>query len=89
LPEALLIIGKIFTEPGSIQSLFATVHDHPFALSSVAALLTIEFAGRHHWNPLPLQRLPKPLRWAAYTIATWTILLFGTGRTAEFIYFRF
>lgn len=62
---------------------------HPWLLAGVAGLLLTEWFTRDRWSVLDLPRWPAALRWALYTLLCWAILIGGTKRAAEFIYFQF
>jgi D-alanyl-lipoteichoic acid acyltransferase DltB (MBOAT superfamily) len=59
------------------------------ALAALGALILIEWWNRKSWNPFAIAHKPFLLRWAAYTMVCWYLLLFGTHQTEEFIYFQF
>jgi hypothetical protein len=58
-------------------------------MTLLAIFVIIEWCGRARWNPLPIARWPLFVRWTAYSAAAWLIILLGTRRIAEFIYFQF
>lgn len=62
---------------------------HPWLLAGVAGLVLTEWLTRDRWNVLDLPRWPVALRWVLYTLLCWAILIGGTKRAAEFIYFQF
>ena len=56
---------------------------------ALAGTVALEWVHRDRGNPLPLPPRSRLARWLVYTGIFWLILLFGTQRTAEFIYFQF
>ena len=63
--------------------------EHRAVLTMLAVLVVVEWCGRRRWNPLAFEKLPRSARWLAYTALGWSILYFGTQRSADFIYFQF
>ncbi len=62
---------------------------HGAIVLAVAAMVGTEWLGRDHWNPWRWERLPRVTRWLGYTVVLWMILLWGTRRSVEFVYFQF
>lgn len=52
-------------------------------------ILILEWWKRNCWIPLPLPAGSRLARWMIYTTVFWVILILGTKRTSEFIYFQF
>lgn len=63
--------------------------DDLVAGGAVLALVAVEWVGRAHWDPLRWERLPRWARWAGYSALGWAVLIWGTRRTADFVYFQF
>jgi D-alanyl-lipoteichoic acid acyltransferase DltB (MBOAT superfamily) len=55
----------------------------------VGAFLLWEWIERKRQHPLNLDRWPRPVRWAAYTILLLVTLRYGHHATGDFVYFRF
>jgi D-alanyl-lipoteichoic acid acyltransferase DltB (MBOAT superfamily) len=55
----------------------------------IAGMLLVEWCGRQNEHPLVLERWPRPVRWAAYTVLLWFAILLGSPETRPFIYFQF
>lgn len=62
---------------------------HAWLVAGCGALLAAEWLARRRWDVLELPRWPAWTRWLLYTVMVWAVLVFGTRRTAEFIYFQF
>jgi alginate O-acetyltransferase complex protein AlgI len=58
-------------------------------LIPLAVFIGVEWISRRNWNAWAVAAAPGFVRWASYTLLFWAILLLGTRRTEEFIYFRF
>lgn len=56
---------------------------------TLALLLGLEWKNRSRWNPMPLPANSTAGRWVVYTLLFWAVLVFGTARTSDFIYFQF
>ncbi|MFN0067392.1 MAG: MBOAT family O-acyltransferase [Limisphaerales bacterium] len=82
------LAGGVLTG-GFWAELAALAAAHPWLVAGVAGLLLTEWLTRERWNVLDLPRRPVALRWALYTLLCWAILIGGTKRVAEFIYFQF
>ena len=82
-------VGSQAFQGGFYTQLASLVFQHSFVSIAITMLLVIEWVGRHRWNPLAVERLPTAVRWATYTFLFWSILYFGTRRSADFIYFQF
>ena len=55
----------------------------------IALLLGVEWIQRAHANPLHLDHLPRPVRWAAYYATSVVMFLFAPMHYTPFIYFQF
>ncbi|GHC00592.1 MBOAT family O-acyltransferase [Cerasicoccus arenae] len=68
---------------------------HPDSWSALKALLFIgglvifEWVQRAHENPLTLDKIYRPLRWAIYTVMLWSCFYFLPRPDSPFIYFQF
>ena len=82
-------IGASIVTPDFYPSLLSLAWENVEQIGGIVLLISIEWLGRRHWNPLVFQSLPVPVRWLAYTCVVWMILILGTRRSAEFIYFQF
>jgi len=70
---------------GVLQSLW----ENRWLVLCVAGLLVAEGSGSGPWIPRFLNARSWIVRWMVYTVLVWLVLLFGTQRAAEFIYFQF
>jgi hypothetical protein len=92
LSEALDIYGRLlggWLDVGTWRVLGPTLQAHAGWLLLAASFVTVEWLGRERWNPIAWERLSGPLRWIGYTALVWTVVLWGTRRSSEFIYFQF
>jgi alginate O-acetyltransferase complex protein AlgI len=92
VPEALHAILKIIdgvVRPSFYFQLASLCRESAFPLSLLAVFLLWEWIGRRGWNPFNVAKQPWVVRWTAYTALFWAIILFGTGKSEEFIYFQF
>ena len=48
-----------------------------------------EWTARRHWHPLQWPALPRPLRWAGYSVLLWLTLVLSREHGGAFIYFQF
>jgi D-alanyl-lipoteichoic acid acyltransferase DltB (MBOAT superfamily) len=55
----------------------------------VLGFVAVEWCQRRHPHPLTIVRLPRPVRWVAYTALLWLTFNFATEQTSAFIYFQF
>ena len=55
----------------------------------IVVLLAIEWTQREHANPLHLDHVPRPVRWAVYYAAAAAMFLFAPIHYTPFIYFQF
>lgn len=62
---------------------------HAGLLGVLSVFVAVEWSGRMEWNPVRIRRWPQMCRWTLYTAIGWIILLAGTRRASEFIYFQF
>ncbi|MCP5516180.1 MAG: MBOAT family protein [Verrucomicrobiales bacterium] len=58
-------------------------------LALVAVFVITEWRTRFRWNPLAIEDFPVAARWAVYSALFWMVLVLGSRRGAEFIYFQF
>jgi alginate O-acetyltransferase complex protein AlgI len=75
--------------PGFYAGLWAIVAQYRLTWIPVAIFVVVEWISRRNWNTLAVAGAPGLIRWAIYTLLFWAVLLLGTRRTEEFIYFRF
>ncbi|MBU6399757.1 MAG: MBOAT family protein [Verrucomicrobia bacterium] len=90
--QALTICQRIafgLIRPDFYPALAAQVRAHVAVLGCLAGFVVVEWTRRRRWTPLAAGTAPLVVRWATYTAMLWAILLFGTQRIADFIYFRF
>lgn len=90
--EAITIYRRVALGCGSPDFYFQAISlirtEWPVFLALVGTV-ALEWVHRDRWNPLPLPPRSRLARWLVYTGIFWAILLLGTRRTAEFIYFQF
>ncbi len=55
----------------------------------IVVLLAIEWMQRAHANPLYLEHVPRPMRWALYYATAMVMFLFAPMHYTPFIYFQF
>ena len=55
----------------------------------IVVLLAVEWIQREHANPLYLDHVPRPVRWAAYYATAMAMFLFAPIHYTPFIYFQF
>ena len=55
----------------------------------IVVLLGVEWIQREHANPLYLDHVPRPVRWAVYYATATTMFLFAPIHYTPFIYFQF
>lgn len=92
LSEAFQIYDRIGSEILAARfyiGLGKLADEHRTVLITLALLVLAEWCGRRRWNPLAFETLPVVARWLAYSALCWSILYFGTQRSADFIYFQF
>lgn len=92
IDDAFLIYGRIGRGLLSVDFYVGLAHlvvAHRWPLLGIAGLMAAEFLQRQRWHPLAMESWPRLPRWVAYTTLTWAILLLGTSRVGEFIYFQF
>ena len=88
--DAMTILLRI---PGGVvdlafyHELARLIREHAVVLGALAGFVVLEWVER--WNPMPLVRGSRAVRWTIYTLLVWSVILFGTGRTSDFIYFQF
>ena len=94
--DALLIVGKIFTDSFSAagwQELSAFADKGKLvkrAIIVVSVLVLLEWIQRRKMCPLDMGSTPKPIRWAAYTTLIWfTAYFMMPSAGQQFIYFDF
>ncbi len=63
--------------------------EHAVVLGALAVFLGVEWFHRDRWNPMPFVGGSRVVSWSFYTVLVWSVILFGTGRTSDFIYFQF
>jgi len=69
--------------------LVAVAAQDRLTLVPLAVFIGVEWISRRNWNALAVIRAPGFVRWATYTALFWAVVILGTRRTEEFIYFRF
>lgn len=91
LAQGFMIVGKMasgLTQPIFYTELIMWVRNSS-PLHILAIFIFIEWWNRQSWNTLAVADKPVFVRWAAYTVLFWMVLLLGTKQAEEFIYFRF
>jgi D-alanyl-lipoteichoic acid acyltransferase DltB (MBOAT superfamily) len=78
-----------WADPRAATDALSILRSNAAGLGVLAAWLLAEWRAGDRWDPLPWNDLPRPLRWAGYSLLLWGLLAFGTRRPADFIYFQF
>lgn len=92
LPDALNIIGRIFTEFGGaldIKRLGVRPYEFVIALAAIAFLEAVHLVQRHGEIRHMLKSQPVFVRWGIYYAILFGILMFGEFNLTQFIYFQF
>jgi len=87
LADAALILTRIVLGLGSPRVQWT--EESVAAVGLIVALVIVEWCGRRYPHPLQIGRLPRPLRWAFYTIAIWVAVYFMAPDPLAFVYFQF
>jgi alginate O-acetyltransferase complex protein AlgI len=91
LDDAFSIYSQIFRSLPTVAfpvDVWSSLSQHKITFILLVIALGIEAAGRHAWNPIPI--LPaRWMRWTTDTLLFWSILIFGTRQSTDFIYFQF
>jgi alginate O-acetyltransferase complex protein AlgI len=93
--DALLILQRIVVDvvsPLAYLPLIDVVTDDGLqliALATVVLFVFTEWMVRDREHPFVIDRLPRPVRFAAYTASLWLTLALTARRTGQFIYFQF
>jgi D-alanyl-lipoteichoic acid acyltransferase DltB (MBOAT superfamily) len=82
---ALAILQKIAVDVATTPPALVDKH----AVIWIALLLGVEWCQREHANPLHLDHLPRPMRWAVYYATSAVMFLFAPMHYTPFIYFQF
>jgi alginate O-acetyltransferase complex protein AlgI len=91
VPQGFRVVTKIATglvQPSFYPELLSLV-ELSVGLPILVAFVLIEWLNKNSWNTMALAEKPLLVRWSAYTLLFWFILLFGTEQTQTFIYFAF
>jgi len=92
LGDAALIYQRIalgLLTPEFYTGLVSVAAQDRLTLIPLALFVGVEWISRRNWNALAVIRAPGFVRWATYTALFWAVVILGTRRTEEFIYFRF
>jgi alginate O-acetyltransferase complex protein AlgI len=92
MPDAIKIIGKIASATLQItfyREIANLLQRNQFTWIILLLFIMVEWFNRGSWNAFSLKARPVLVRWVAYSMLFWAILLFGTHQAEEFIYFRF
>ncbi len=92
LPDALYIVGHLFSsDPSKINSLWVGLDRTEFiiAISSILFMEFVHIIQRHSGIRHLLAERPAWLRWTVYFLLLISIFLFGEFGKNEFIYFQF
>lgn len=92
IEDAWLIYGKIAAllfHPPTAAECSLLLNESLRAASFLGVFILIEWMNRHSWTPPFLSSRSVAVRWAVYTVCVWLVLLQGTRRTVDFIYFQF
>jgi len=90
--EAVLIFRRLtlgWLDGSAFQAIGSLLHVHGIWMMVLGTFVLVEWLGRRRWNPVAWECLPRTIRWAGYSGVVWMILLFGTKRSTEFVYFQF
>ncbi len=87
LGEAWGMLGRMVGGWGGVG--WADFAGHGKVAGLVGVWLVVEWLGRRRWDPIAWERAGAVWRWGGYTALVWLILVFGSGRVGEFIYFQF
>jgi D-alanyl-lipoteichoic acid acyltransferase DltB (MBOAT superfamily) len=82
------VAGSLFTFD-FYAGLAHALAQHRLTFIPLAIFIGLEWITRTHDHAPAALRGPVLVRWAAYTLLFWTIVVLGTRRTEDFIYFRF
>ena len=86
LQDTLIVIKKIFTEPGP---LFFNSHILLIAFAAIGLLIIKELSEEYQWKIHLLANKSVVIRYATYVFLICFILLFGELDGSSFIYFKF
>jgi D-alanyl-lipoteichoic acid acyltransferase DltB (MBOAT superfamily) len=89
LTDAWTVLHRLAAGPWTIAAIAAALEPVRLLFPLVAAFVAAEWIARRHWHPLQWPALPRPLRWAGYTLLLWVTLLLSRGARGAFIYFQF
>jgi alginate O-acetyltransferase complex protein AlgI len=92
MPDAIKIIGKIASATLQItfyREIANLLQRNQFTWIILLLFIMVEWFNRGSWNAFSVKARPVLVRWVAYSMLFWAILLFGTHQAEEFIYFRF
>lgn len=99
LPDALLIIKKIFSDafnPAAYRQLTSLLHpyaEYPLEGRKIVLFLSgfvlVEWIQRHRLHPLALDAWPRAARWLVYNGLIFLVLYFGTNFVTGFYYYQF
>ncbi len=74
---------------GAIRTEQFLLRQLPVAFAAIAALLGIQWLQRKISITAVVSRAPLLIRWSAYSVFVFSIILFGIYRKGQFIYFQF
>jgi len=90
LRDAMTIVGRIFTIPGSTLAVGDVGMDELlFAIGAIVVLEIVQAAQRRMSLNRFVKRQPMLIRWSLYYAVVIAIVLFGRFDEREFIYFQF
>ena len=89
LPDAWLVLKRLATGPWTAAAVAAAASQVWFVFAILAVFVAVEWTARRHWHPLQWPALPRPLRWAGYTVLLWLTLALSREHGGAFIYFQF
>jgi D-alanyl-lipoteichoic acid acyltransferase DltB (MBOAT superfamily) len=89
LSDAGLVLARLATGPWSLPAVLAAVAEVRLLFAALAVFVAIEWTARRHWHPLQWPALPRPLRWAGYSVLVWLTLALSREQGGAFIYFQF
>jgi alginate O-acetyltransferase complex protein AlgI len=89
LHDAWSILHRLVVGPWTRAGVSAALQPVTTLFPLVAAFVLAEWLARRHWHPLQWPALPRPLRWAGYSVLLWLALALSRGQAGAFIYFQF
>lgn len=89
LSEAGDVFARLFAGPWSRATISGALAPVQVLFPLLAAFVAVEWVARRQWQPLQWPALPRPLRWAGYSVLLWMTLALAREQGGAFIYFQF